>query len=265
MSTANESDLPSFDASDFKYTQPPNPSWTFGQPVTATEEGRKWAQEEGEGWKSFNATEEDPRMIYALCISGITPRPIAFVSTISENGSENLAPFSWFNQVSTNPPVISVSCTGTPRHKDTANNIKATKGFTVNIISEPWIAQANSCSIDAPPGVSEWALSGLTQEPSISVKPARVKESAFALECELLQNIEIKNAAGVVTANLILGSVKYIHVRRAVLNERGVVDPAKLKPIGRMGDTTYVKIGDGFRIPRPFWSQNEEEIQSSKL
>ncbi|KAJ7074963.1 hypothetical protein B0H15DRAFT_868347 [Mycena belliarum] len=253
MTTPNESGLHPFETSDLKYTLPPNPSWTFAQPVTATEDGRKWAEEERLGWKSVNAEQEGNT--YALCISGIVPRPVAFVSTVSEDGVENLAPFSWFNQVSANPPVISVSCTGSPRHKDTATNIRATKGFTVNIISEPWIAQANSCSIDAPPGVSEWALSGLTREPSIAVKPPRVKESAFALECE---NVEIKNAAGAVAANLVLGSVKYIHVRKAVLNERGVVDPAKLKPVGRMGDITYVKIGDGFRIPRPSWAQAED-------
>ncbi|KAJ7676481.1 hypothetical protein B0H17DRAFT_1080163 [Mycena rosella] len=263
MSPSSESALPAFDTSNFKYTQPPDPSWTYGQPIIATEQGRKWTEEEKEGWKTINAAEEDPKVMYALCISGLTPRPIAFVSTISDDGVENIAPFSWFNQVSHNPAVISVACASTPRHKDTANNIKATKGFTVNIISEPWIAQANSCSIDAPPGVSEWALSGLTREPSISVKPARVKESAFTMECELLQNVEIKNAAGAVVSNLIIGSIKYIHIRKAVLNERGLVDPAKLKPVGRMGDITYVKIGDGFRIPRPSWAESEEEIQKS--
>ncbi|KAJ6572147.1 hypothetical protein B0H19DRAFT_1132720 [Mycena capillaripes] len=260
MSPSSESDLPSFDTSEFRYTQPPHPSWTFGEPITATAQGQKWAEEEKAGWKTINAT-EDPKGIYALCISGIVPRPVAFVSTVAEDGVENLAPFSWFNQVSANPCVISVSCTSSPRQKDTANNIIATKGFTVNIISEPWIAQANSCSIDAPPGVSEWALSGLTQEPSVSVKPPRVKESAFALECELLQNVEIKNAAGAVAANLIIGTVKYIHVRNAVLNEKGVVDPAKLKPIARMGDITYIKVKDGFRIPRPSWAQDKEEVE----
>ncbi|KAJ7698546.1 hypothetical protein B0H17DRAFT_1158278 [Mycena rosella] len=249
MSTSSESALPAFDTSDFKYTQPPDPSWTFGQPIIATEQGRKWTEEEKEGWKTINAAEEDPKVMYALCISGLTPRPIAFVSTISDDGVENIAPFTWFNQVSHNPAVISVACASTPLHKDTANNIKATKEFTVNIISEPWIAQANSCSIDAPP------RAGLTREPSIFVKPARVKESAFTMECE--------NAAGAVATSLILGSIKYIHVRKAVLNERGVIDPAKLKPVGRMGDNTYVKIGDGFRILRPSCAENEEEIQKS--
>ncbi|KAJ6608224.1 hypothetical protein B0H10DRAFT_2068679 [Mycena sp. CBHHK59/15] len=259
MSTPN---LPPLDTSEFKWTKPPNPLWTYGEPVTATEQGRKWAEEATKGWSTINASEEDPGKIYSLLTTGIVPRPVAFVSTVSEDGSENLAPFSWFNQVSSNPPVISVSCTHKPRQKDTAANIKATKGFTVNIISAPWIEQANSTSIDAPAGVSEWILSGLTQEHSIFVKPARVKESALSMECELLQTVEIMDAAGVVATTLILGTVKYIHVRKAVLNDRGVIDPAKLQPIGRMGDTTYVKIGDGFRLPRASWAQDEKEIQA---
>ncbi|KAJ7746478.1 hypothetical protein DFH07DRAFT_832690 [Mycena maculata] len=263
MSTSNQSDLPPFDVFDLKYTQPPNPSFTFGEPLTATPEGQKWAEAEAEGWKTVDAAQEDPRLLYALCTSGIVPRPVAFVSTIAEDGTENIAPFSWFNQVSAHPPVISVAFAGSPRHKDSGNNIRATKGFTVNIISEPWIAQANAASIDAPPGVSEWDLSGLTREPSVFVKPARVKESAFSIECELLQNIEIKDASGVVTANLVLGTIKYIHVRKAVLNERGLVDPAKLKAVARMGDITYVKLGDGYRIPRPVWAEEEEKIQKA--
>ncbi|KAJ7434432.1 hypothetical protein B0H11DRAFT_2179326 [Mycena galericulata] len=289
MSTPPLTSLPSFVPSDFKFTQPPNPSWTFGQPFTATEQGKKWAEDEREGWKtSIDASEEDPRMIYAMCTSGIVPRPVAFVSTIAEDGTENLAPFRYYlqslrymrqaqsnlplmtlkltalkPQVSTNPPIISVSFTGSPRHKDSGNNIRATKGFTVNIISEPWIAQANSCAIDAPPNMSEWALSGLTREPSVFVKPARVKESAFSLECELLQNVEVKNADGGVAVNLVLGAIKYIHVRKAVLNDRGLVDPAKLKPIARLGDTGYATLGNGFRIPRHSWAKDEAEIQKN--
>jgi flavin reductase (DIM6/NTAB) family NADH-FMN oxidoreductase RutF len=80
-------------------------------------------------------------------------------------------------------------------------------------------------------------------------------------EIQLLQNVEIKNAAGAVAANLILGTVKYIHVRKAVLNDKGVVDPAKFKAIGRMGDITFISIKDGFRIPRPSWAQEKEEIE----
>ncbi|KAJ7249433.1 hypothetical protein C8J57DRAFT_1723994 [Mycena rebaudengoi] len=248
------STLPPFDPTNSKYTQPPNPSWTYGQAITATREGAEWAEQEKEGWKTIKASEEDPRRLYSLLTTAIVPRPVAFVSSISEDDTANLAPFSWFNQVSANPPVISISCTYTPRQKDTAANIKATKGFTVNIISTPWIEQANFCAVDAPPGVSEWDLSGLTKEPSTLVKAPRVKESAFTLECELLQTVEIKKPDGTMAATLILGAVKCIHVRKAVLNERGVVDPAKFKPIGRMGGTTYVRLGDAFDLARGSWS-----------
>ncbi|KAJ7056204.1 hypothetical protein C8F01DRAFT_1258008 [Mycena amicta] len=254
--------LPAFEASGFTHTQAPNPSWSFGEPITATEAGRKWAEEEKLGWKTIEPAKEDRRKMLAFFHSAIAPRPIAFVSSIAANGQENLAPFSWFNQVCTDPPVISISCATAPRHKDTGTNIRETRGFTVNIISQPWVVQADCCSIDAPPEVNEWALSGLTKEPSISVAPARVKESAVSMECELLQHIEVKHPSGGVAANLILATVKYVHIRNAVLTERGTVDPAKLLPVGRMGDITYAKISNGFRVVRPIWAEVKEECEA---
>jgi flavin reductase (DIM6/NTAB) family NADH-FMN oxidoreductase RutF len=124
--------------------------------------------------------------LYQLMLSGIVPRPIAFVSTISNDGVENLAPFSWFNMVTHDPPTLSIACTnGLARIKDTTNNIKSGNGFTVNIISEPFAQQANACSINTPEKMSEWPISGLTKEPSLLVKAARVKESGFSMECEV--------------------------------------------------------------------------------
>ncbi|KAF7323576.1 Flavin-Reduct domain-containing protein [Mycena kentingensis (nom. inval.)] len=260
MSTAPE---PSeFKPAGSQLTLAPDLNWTFGTPSTTTEAGRRWTEDEKLGWKTIETAKEDPRNIYPMCISGLAPRPIAFVSSISANGEENLAPFSWFNQVCTNPPVISVSiAVSSNKHKDTAQNIKDTKQFVVNIISEPFVAQANSTSIDAPPDINEWVLSGLTKEPSTSVAPARVKESAFSMECELLQCIEVPNGSGGVAADLILGSVKYIHVRKAVLNERGLVDPARMLAVSRMGDNSYARVGDTFRIPRPVWADVKGELE----
>ncbi|KAF7318357.1 Flavin-Reduct domain-containing protein [Mycena chlorophos] len=253
--------MTAFQPGGFKFTDSPDPAWTFGASSSTTHFGRQWAEQETQGWKTIDTSQEDPRYLYALSISGIVPRPIAFVSSISAKNEENLAPFSWFNQVCTNPPIISISCTGGSRQKDTARNILETKGFTVNIISEPWAVQANAACIDAPAEVNEWVVSGLTKEPSTSIAPARVKESAFSMECELLQHIEVKNAAGGLAANLILGTVKYIHVRNAVLDERGLVDPAKFMAVGRLGDVAYSKVGDGFRIPRPAWAEEKEKLQ----
>lgn len=222
---------------------------------------------EGEkaGWKTVDTAKEDPRKLYGLMLSGIVPRPVAFVSTISEDGATNLAPYSWFNQVSAFPPVISVSCTRSAdltRVKDTVRNVKSTKGFTVNIISEPWIAQANVCSVDAPEDFSEWPISGLTKAPSIHIKAPRVKESAFSMECELLQAIDIQDTeTSEVTTTLILGFVKYIHVRNDVLDERGNVDPGKLKPVARLGGTRYARINEGYNIKRHNWREVEKAIQ----
>ncbi|KAH9846455.1 hypothetical protein C2E23DRAFT_949336 [Lenzites betulinus] len=202
---------------------------------------------------------------YTLLISGIVPRPIAFVSSVSESGAESLAPFSWSNQVTHNPPIISVSCSARPQGglKDTASNIKATKGFTVNIISEPFVENANVGCIDAPPDFDEWPLTGLTKAPSVRVKASRVLESAFSMECELFQAVDIIHpTSGVHTATLILGLVKYIHVRKDVLNERGLVDYAKLRPVARLGDITYARVGDAFRLPRQAWELEGEKIQA---
>ncbi|KZV69237.1 hypothetical protein PENSPDRAFT_652570 [Peniophora sp. CONT] len=259
--------LPVFDTNlSPRYTQAPDPSWVSGQPLSDTPSGQKWRAGEEKGWQVINASTENPMKLYSLMISGIVPRPIAFVSTIGSDGSENLAPFSWFNQVSAFPPVISISCmNGPPRVKDTANNIRATKEFTVNIISEAFVANANMTSVDAPAGTSEWGVSGLTKASSLQVKPARVQESAFSMECELFDVVDIKHPAnGVATTTMFLGLVKYVHVRKDVLKDDGTVDPALLQPVARMGDITYARLGDLFRVARPIWTQPEAQAENPK-
>ncbi|KXN82961.1 hypothetical protein AN958_01996 [Leucoagaricus sp. SymC.cos] len=173
---------------------------------------------------------------------------------------------SWFNLVSHNPPVISVSCLNHDiRVKDTVRNIRATKGFTVNTVSEAFVDNANAYSIDAPPEISEWPLSGLTKEPSIHVKAPRVKESAFSMECELLQTVDIVEPNSLkATTTLVLGTVKLIHMRRDTLDPvRGLPDPGKLKPVMRLGGMTYAKLGDGFQVPLPAWENMKDEIRET--
>ncbi|EPS95779.1 hypothetical protein FOMPIDRAFT_1131754 [Fomitopsis schrenkii] len=246
-------------AAEARFTVPPNPEWSFGQPIDTTPEGRAWMEGAKEGWKVIDTEKEDPTAMYKLMISGVVPRPIAFVSSVSADGVENLAPFSWFNMVTGNPPVVSIGIMNNPKApsglKDTAANILATKGFTVNLISEPFIHNANACSVDAPADVSEWDLSGLTRAPSIHVTASRVLESAFALECTLFAHHDITHpATGAVTTTLVLGLVKAVHVRKDVLTSRGLVDPARLRAVGKMGDITYARQGALFRIPRPDWT-----------
>ncbi|KAI6003481.1 hypothetical protein F5J12DRAFT_155297 [Pisolithus orientalis] len=256
--------LPPFDHdAHTKYTEPPNASWTLGQKIENTESGRKWLEGEEQGWQIINTAEDTPQL-YPLMTSAIVPRPVAFVSSVSETGVENLAPFSYFNTVTRNPPIVSFSCRNAPRVKDTATNAKNGLGFTVNIISEPFVENANVTAIDAPPDFDEWIISGLTKTPSIHVKAPRVKESAFSMECDLFQAIDIAHpVSGEITATLILAHVKYIHVRKDVLNERGVVDITQYKPIARLGDISYGRVGDVFRLPRPVWEQEREKIEQA--
>ncbi|KAG6834278.1 hypothetical protein H0H93_010723 [Arthromyces matolae] len=249
----------------FKITDAPNPSFTFGQKLDATAQGREWLEGEKEGWKTVDPATEEPVKLYGLLLSGIVPRPIAFVSTVSEDGVANIGPFSWFNQVSNEPPVLSIACNTWKdpiREKDTTKNIKATKCFTVNIVSEAWIAQSNFASVDAPENFTEWPAAGLTMEPSTHIKAPRVKESAFSMECELLQTVDVViPETGEVGTTLVLGLIKCIHVRKDVLDERGNVDPAKFKPVGRMGGTMYSTVNEGYHIPRPNWKADEAAIR----
>ncbi|KAG1803201.1 hypothetical protein EV424DRAFT_1351562 [Suillus variegatus] len=259
--------IPAFDTTSYStYTQPPNPSWTYGQKVDATPAGKEWLEGESAGWKVFNTAETDKIDLYKLLISGIVPRPIAFVSTISEDGVENLAPFSWFNTVTNYPPVISfaVNHSAPGRLKDTATNLKNGQGFTVNIISEAFVENANATAIDAPRDFDEWTLSGLTKEKCVQIRASRVKESAFSMECELYKAIDITHpVTGEHNNTLILAHVKYIHVRKDVLTEKGVIDLTKFKPVARLGDISYARVGDAYRIARPSWAQDEAKIQEA--
>ncbi|KAI6099000.1 hypothetical protein F5141DRAFT_1143918 [Pisolithus sp. B1] len=257
---ASTMSLPPFDR------QPPNPSWTFAQKIENTESGRNWLEGEKQGWKVIDTNREDTTRLYPLMISAIVPRPIAFVSSVSTTGVENLAPFSLFNMVcirlqllvyGLTSTIYAVKVTNNPplaarqRHP---TNVRNGLGFTVNIISEPFIENANVTAINAPPEFDD----GL----SIHVKAPRVKESAFSLECELFQAIDITHPiSGQITTTMILAHVKYIHVRNDVLNERGVIDIAKYKPIARLGDISYGGLGDVFRLPRSVWDQEKERIE----
>ena len=184
----SSNELPPFDPSkEFKLTAPPNPGWSFTQPVDSVPAGKAWVDGEQKGWTVVDTSKTEPRYalfeqnlqsfifkhaiirkIYQITVSGIVPRPIAFVSSVSADGVGNLAPFSWFNQVSHNPPVVSISILHrADREKDTLRNIKETKGFTVNIVSEAWIEHANVASVNAPADCSEWVITGLTKVESV--------------------------------------------------------------------------------------------------
>lgn len=189
-----------------------------------------------------------PQDIYKLLIGAVVPRPIAFVSTITPEGVTNLAPFSFFTVASANPPVLCFTASFREPRKDTLVNIRATKEFVVNIVSEEFAAKMNVTSGEYPYGVDEFAVSGLTPTASDVVRPPRVKESHVNMECRLLHTIEVSNQP--LGGTLILGQVVRFHVDDAVVEEFRI-DPEKLAAVGRMAGNSYIRTTDRFDMIRP--------------
>jgi flavin reductase (DIM6/NTAB) family NADH-FMN oxidoreductase RutF len=191
--------------------------------------------------------------VYKLMIGVIVPRPIAFVSSISVDGIPNLAPFSFFTAISANPPVVCFAPMIRPgavagTHKDTLENIEATREFVVNIVSEDFAAQMNICSGDYPPEVDEFAISGLTPVASDLVKPDRVAESKVNMECRLVQVVHVSPKP--LGGSLVLGEVLRFHVADELFEDFRI-NPDALRPIGRMSGPTYTRTTDRFNLERP--------------
>lgn len=180
----------------------------------------------------------DTKALYRLMISIVVPRPIAWTSTISADGVLNAAPFSYFQALSSKPPVVMISV-GRRRGgaaKDTRSNIEATREFVVNLVSEGSGPRMVRTSIDYPPEVSEFAEAGLTPVPSAKVKPPRIGESAVSLECRLDRILDVG------TSGVCIGEVVAIHLRDDVLAADGTVDPWKLRPLARLGGASYAAL-----------------------
>lgn len=185
-----------------------------------------------------------------LMIGSIVPRPIAFVSTVSETGIFNLAPFSYFNGVSSKPPIVMFSSVirGDGQHKDTFTNVVATKNFVVNIVSEAIAEQMNICSEDFPPDVDEFAKAQLTPKESTRVKAPRVFESLISMECKLANIVSFGDSPG--SGSAVFGEVVLFHIADEIATDFRI-DPDKLRAIGRMGGPAYVRTRDRFSMARP--------------
>lgn len=197
----------------------------------------------------FDCAALSPENTYKLLVSTVVPRPIAWVTTLDASGLPNAAPYSFFNAVSGSPPVV---CIGigpkTPGLKDTGENIRRSGEFVVNLVPEAAAEAMNVTAIDFPAGVNELAEAGLTPVRSTHVAPPRIAESPVAMECRLLQLIELGAGRAVV-----LGQVLAFQIDDAcVLDpERCHVDTPKLGLIGRMGGRGgYVRTTDRMEIPR---------------
>lgn len=199
-----------------------------------------------------------PQDRYKLLIGGIVPRPIALVSTVSpaEPRSLNLAPFSFFNGVGSDPMSLLFCPANRPDggEKDSLRNAKpvgegGTGQFVVNIASEPYARQMAAAGEDIPYGESEFDLAGLHPAPSRKVRPPRLAESPLAFECETIQVVRL-NPGAPGGGNVVIGRVVYIVVHDDAIDERLRLDPAKLLAIARMGGQTYCTTRDRFDLPR---------------
>ncbi|MDF2854998.1 MAG: hypothetical protein K0Q87_849 [Neobacillus sp.] len=179
------------------------------------------------------------RDAYKLLVGSILPRPIAFVTTVDDNGIANAAPFSFFTAICADPMLI---CFSPMRRgsdgakKDTLVNIENTKQFVVNIVSESFAKQMNDCATEFSPEIDEIEEVGLTKEPGVMVKVPRLKESLVHLECELYQVLHFGDHAG--AGSLVIGRVVNIHIEDH-LYHKGRINTAKLQPIGRMAGNSY--------------------------
>lgn len=190
---------------------------------------------------------------YRLMVGLIVPRPVALVSTIDLNGVPNLAPFSFFSGVGSNPPTVMFCPThkrGEEHRKDTLRNVEQTGEFVINVVSAALAEAANITAANVGPEVDEFELSGLTPIPSDAVRPPRVAESPGHIECKLLQIIHTRKDPAPGAGVIVLGEIVRIHVD-ADLEDNFQVDADKLDAIGRMAGNTWSHTRDRFDLPRP--------------
>lgn len=188
---------------------------------------------------------------YKFLIGSIIPRPIAFVTSASEEGVVNAAPFSFFNIVSSNPPMISISIQRKQgKMKDTARNILANRQFVVHIVDTDNVEKVNETAASLPPEESEVEMAGLTLVESTKIGVPGVKEAKVRFECELETALELGGEENNPGCDLIIGKVVYYHIEESIY-ENGRIDPQELAAISRLAGNDYAKIGEQFTIKRP--------------
>lgn len=186
--------------------------------------------------------ETDQKDLHQFILGSVAPRPIAFVSTIDAAGRQNLAPYSFFNAFSSNPPIVVFSSNRRGSNnttKDTLENIRASGECVINAVNYAMIRQMAVASVEFPSDVSEFSKTGLTPLPSDLVLPARVAESPSQMECKVKEIITLGDQGG--AGHLIICEIVRMHISRSVLGERNRIDPHKIDLMGRMGRAFYVR------------------------
>lgn len=185
----------------------------------------------------------DPLAFYRLLNSVVIPRPIAWVSTRSAAGVDNLAPHSFFTVACVSPPIVQFTSVG---RKDSLANAEATGELVVNLPPEPLFAQVNATSVNAPPDVSEFDWAGVAREPSLRVAPPRVAASPVALECVLHGTLPLGDCT------VVLGRVVHVAIAQEAMRD-GRPDAELLRPLARLGGRQWTTLGELLEIERPRW------------
>lgn len=181
---------------------------------------------------------------YRLLSTAVTPRPIGWISTTSPDGVDNLAPYSFFNVVAVDPPVVMFAPVGSSDLKDTPRNVRETEQFVVNVVTRDLVEQMNATSVTLPPGESEFDHVDIERAASVAVDPPRVAAATVALECDLYEWVDVGGSV------LILGEVVHTHVDESVLID-GQVDIESLDTVGRLSGSQYASTAERFSIDRP--------------
>ena len=200
------------------------------------------------GSRSFDFTELSAKDRYKLMIGTIIPRPIALVTTVDENGRINAAPFSFFNCLSADPPILALGVENNPdmSFKDTGHNIRMTEVFTVNIVSFAIAEAMHVCGSKYPRGVDELKEAGLTAMPGTKVASPWIAEAPASFECRRHVTLELGKSRQV-----IMGEIVYAHYREGAVDDRLHVNPEMIDAIARLGGDTCSTIRDRFEMLTP--------------
>ena len=202
---------------------------------------------------SINPKDISTGKLHGYLLSAVAPRPIAFASTIDNNGKPNLSPFSFFNVFSANPPILIFSPARRVRDnttKHTLENVKEVKEVVINVVNHAIVQQMSLASTEYAKDVNEFEKAGFTMLPSTKVKPFRVAESPVQFECKVNEIVALGNEGG--AGNLVICEVVKMHISEAVLAKDGSIDQHKLDLVARAGGSYYSRANTGFfEIPKP--------------
>lgn len=198
----------------------------------------------------ISVKDTDSGILYKLLTGLVIPRPIGWISTVDENGINNLAPFSFFNVVGEDPPHVMFSTVRTgDKNKDTLNNVLANKQFVVNLVTEDVVEQMNTTSNAVENTVDEFQLANLTPISCELIKPKRVAEAKAHFECEMVHHyfLEDHKNGG---ACIVIGKVLMMHISDEILLENYRINLDKYQPVARLAGSNYSKLGETFSIKR---------------